>query len=76
MVHSFKTISKLFRGSDLILEGLKGLSLGREDTFCRGFVGATLYDQTTAMPSGIFFEISSFRIRPSLQPIGIHDTLH
>ncbi len=39
MAHSFKTISKLFRGSGLILEGLKGLYLDRDDTFCQGFVG-------------------------------------
>jgi hypothetical protein len=39
MAHSFKTISKAFRGSGLILEGLKGLRIGFDVTFCQGFVG-------------------------------------
>ncbi len=39
MAHSFKAISKAFRGSDLILEGLRGLSIGFDVTFCQGCVG-------------------------------------
>jgi hypothetical protein len=39
MAHSFKTISKAFGGSGLILEGLKGLCIGRDDTFCQGLSG-------------------------------------
>jgi hypothetical protein len=39
MAHSFKTISKTFRGSGLILEDLKGLRIGLGVAFCQGFVG-------------------------------------
>ncbi|MGD8982959.1 MAG: hypothetical protein PVI53_02990, partial [Desulfobacteraceae bacterium] len=54
----------------------KGLCLGRDDTFCQGLPGVNPQDQPTAMLSGIFFEISSFRNRPSLHTREIYDTAH
>jgi hypothetical protein len=39
MAHSFKTISKAFKGSGLILEGLRGLQIDFDVTFCQGFLG-------------------------------------
>jgi hypothetical protein len=39
MAHSFKTISMGFGASGLIFEGLKGICLGRDETFCQGFPG-------------------------------------
>jgi len=39
MPHSFKTISKACRGSGLNFGGLRGLFIGRDGTFCQGFVG-------------------------------------
>jgi hypothetical protein len=41
-----------------------------------GFRAQPLKDQTTAMLSGIFFQISSFSNRPSLHTKGIFDAGH
>ncbi len=74
MAHSFKTISKALGGSGLILEGLKGFCIGRGDIFYQGLAGVNPQVQTTAMLSGILFEISPFRNRPSLKTPRIHTT--
>ena len=42
----------------------------------KGFRALTLKDQTTAMLSGISFEISSFRNRPSLPETGMYGTVN
>ena len=39
MAHSFKTISKAFGGSGLILEGLIEFCKGWDEIFCLGFPG-------------------------------------
>jgi hypothetical protein len=49
MAIPLKAISMALRGRGLIFEGLRKLRLGRNETFCQGFCGATLKDQPTAM---------------------------
>ena len=39
MPGSFKTISKTWGGTGLILEGLKGLCIGKDGTFCQSSLG-------------------------------------
>ncbi len=72
MTHSFKTISKAFRGSGLILEGLRELRIGFDVTFCQGFLGANPQRLDHSDAQWNFFEISSFRNRPSLRETGMY----
>jgi hypothetical protein len=74
MTHSFKTISKASEGGGLILEGLKGLFAGWDETFCQGFLGVNPQRSDHGGAQWNFFEISSFRNRPSLQTIQIYHT--
>jgi hypothetical protein len=53
MAIPLKAISIAFREGELIFEGLRELFLGRNETFCQGFCGATLKDQPAGMSGGI-----------------------
>jgi hypothetical protein len=53
MAIPLKGISIAFWVGELIFEGLRKLLLGRNETFCQGFCGATLKDQPAAMCGGI-----------------------
>jgi len=73
MPHSFKTISMVSGGTGLILEGLKGLCLGRDVAFCQGLLGVNPQGSDPGDAPWNFFEISSFRNRASLHTTGIYD---
>ncbi len=69
MAHSFKTISMASWGSGLILECLREFYIGRDEIFCLGFLGVNPLTSDHGDAQWNFFEISSFRNRPSLNKI-------